>query len=579
MVKERAARRERLLDSIDRRKRLDTTRDEIKETKNTIREKYEVFMPAPANLMDTCNEIAEQESTLNDKRREYKKTEEMLQQEEQSLREVEEQAKAWKDTVATREEIDAIEEIARHRKVLETKKVEERRHASKKRALTRTGIGAVVAIVIGAGIGIAGFTIGTLEYVLIAVGAGLFIAAVVGWGIVLKSLSAVSATVRYIRNEIDNGEKNLEQQKDSLSSDALDMLKRVAAEETSVEEIKKTFSERMQQQQAIDRKKDAIAREKKRAEELEQEISRREEAFNNLKEKVAAYIIDDDIDTTRKRYQQFLALKNKVEILEKQLQAGESYEAIKEKEQQHELDYRTIDAELREFLSDNPALARLRDNMVEQPVETARRHDGKKETLRSHITNLESLNEQEREIRYRLEHMARQGEEYSVETLTEMLDEQKDYLKRLEHRAEAIAIAAHTLSDAIARFEDQYADTVMDSASKAFFRITGGKYRKVEREGTGISVLNTGGISVSPDVLSRGAADQLYLCVRLSLARALSPRITLPIILDDPFVHYDSERLDAVKEVFDRIADTWQIIIFTCHPERYRGWGNVIHEF
>ena len=56
--------------------------------------------------------------------------------------------------------------------------------------------------------------------------------------------------------------------------------------------------------------------------------------------------------------------------------------------------------------------------------------------------------------------------------------------------------------------------------------------------------------------------DQLYLALRLAVARELTPQA--PLILDDALVRFDDARLAAALGILRREAETKQVILFTC---------------
>jgi len=74
--------------------------------------------------------------------------------------------------------------------------------------------------------------------------------------------------------------------------------------------------------------------------------------------------------------------------------------------------------------------------------------------------------------------------------------------------------------------------------------------------------------------LSFGAREQMGLISRLAYADLLQEagRPTL-IILDDTLVHSDAERLDAMKRILFDAATRHQILLLTCHPEKWRDLG------
>lgn len=87
--------------------------------------------------------------------------------------------------------------------------------------------------------------------------------------------------------------------------------------------------------------------------------------------------------------------------------------------------------------------------------------------------------------------------------------------------------------------------------------------------------LNRGGTDTGGfDELSFGAREQMGLLSRLAYADLLreSGRPTL-IILDDALVHSDDHRLQQMKRVLFDAATRHQVLLFSCHPEKWRDLG------
>jgi len=74
--------------------------------------------------------------------------------------------------------------------------------------------------------------------------------------------------------------------------------------------------------------------------------------------------------------------------------------------------------------------------------------------------------------------------------------------------------------------------------------------------------------------LSFGAREQMGLISRLAYADLLqeADRPTL-ILLDDTLVHSDQNRLDDMKRILFDAATRHQILLFTCHPEKWQDLG------
>ncbi len=78
------------------------------------------------------------------------------------------------------------------------------------------------------------------------------------------------------------------------------------------------------------------------------------------------------------------------------------------------------------------------------------------------------------------------------------------------------------------------------------------------------------------DQLSQGAKEQLLLCLRLSVAQELAADEPQVLILDDVLVNTDPARQERVLDVLAAEAVRLQILILTCHADRYRGVGEAV---
>jgi len=58
------------------------------------------------------------------------------------------------------------------------------------------------------------------------------------------------------------------------------------------------------------------------------------------------------------------------------------------------------------------------------------------------------------------------------------------------------------------------------------------------------------------------------LCRRMAMVDAMYGKEKPFLILDDPFVNLDESRLEGAKEFLNRLAETYQIIYFSCHESR-----------
>jgi len=70
------------------------------------------------------------------------------------------------------------------------------------------------------------------------------------------------------------------------------------------------------------------------------------------------------------------------------------------------------------------------------------------------------------------------------------------------------------------------------------------------------------------DMYSRGYQTIISLCMRLALIDCLYPNEKPFVILDDPFVNFDDEKLEICKSLIEDISNQYQIVYFTCHDSR-----------
>jgi len=133
-----------------------------------------------------------------------------------------------------------------------------------------------------------------------------------------------------------------------------------------------------------------------------------------------------------------------------------------------------------------------------------------------------------------------------------------------------LQLAKAVLAESLDEFRRQRQPAVLTHASELFASITDGQYVHVEGNPVedSLVVLDVHENVKSADRLSTGTAEQLYLCLRLGLARDYASRTeSLPFVMDDVLVNFDPERARRVADVLLQVARTAQILLLTCRPE------------
>ena len=133
-----------------------------------------------------------------------------------------------------------------------------------------------------------------------------------------------------------------------------------------------------------------------------------------------------------------------------------------------------------------------------------------------------------------------------------------------------LTIAEELLLRTRIKFEEERQPGVIQHAQKFFATITDQRYDRLYSpigEQT-LTAIERTGMSKQPAELSRGTREQLYLSLRFGLIREFGERTErLPVVVDEVLVNFDPDRAQRAARAFAELAQTNQVLIFTCHPE------------
>ena len=152
----------------------------------------------------------------------------------------------------------------------------------------------------------------------------------------------------------------------------------------------------------------------------------------------------------------------------------------------------------------------------------------------------------------------------SQEQLRQELESVETRIRNLELTYHALELGIETLDKARSQLQRRFAPRLTQQAQELFARLTVGRYERL----TLAEDLSIHAGAQQEDTLrshlwrSEGTVDQLYLALRLAVARELTP--TAPLILDDALIRFDDTRLQAAMEILREEAQNRQVIIFTC---------------
>ena len=150
------------------------------------------------------------------------------------------------------------------------------------------------------------------------------------------------------------------------------------------------------------------------------------------------------------------------------------------------------------------------------------------------------------------------------ETMQQELAQLNKRIEKLEQTYAALDYAQEALANATEQLQRRFAPRITLQAKELFSQLTGGRYNQLQldedltmRTGTeGEAILRTA------QWRSDGTVDQLYLALRLAVAKELTPQA--PLVLDDALVRFDDIRLKSAISILLQEANNRQILLFTC---------------
>ena len=152
----------------------------------------------------------------------------------------------------------------------------------------------------------------------------------------------------------------------------------------------------------------------------------------------------------------------------------------------------------------------------------------------------------------------------SREALEGQLRQVRQRIGTLEDTHAALTIAQETLMEARAELQRRFAPRITRKAQAYLSRMTDGRYHSLTMSEDFSLRAGAGDEDTLHDAIWRsdGTVDQLYLALRLAVARELTPEA--PLVLDDALVRFDDARMAEAVAILREMAKEKQILLFTC---------------
>lgn len=128
----------------------------------------------------------------------------------------------------------------------------------------------------------------------------------------------------------------------------------------------------------------------------------------------------------------------------------------------------------------------------------------------------------------------------------------------------AISTAIINMMDSL---KEERFPAVLEQAVMYFRHLTGGRYTSLVINEESLFEAETKDGKRFPIMsLSQATKEQAYISLRFALAHTIQRMAPFPIIMDDPFVHFDEQRLQYMVQLLQQLTST-QFLYFTCHAQ------------
>ena len=150
--------------------------------------------------------------------------------------------------------------------------------------------------------------------------------------------------------------------------------------------------------------------------------------------------------------------------------------------------------------------------------------------------------------------------ENNIEELSQKIEEMKENCNILEKT-----------KDLLETSKKQFSSHYLDKMKKSFIKnlkLIDGKELDVNLDVNLNVQINEQGSNKEINYFSTGYKDLIYICMRLSLIDSLFENEKPFIILDDPFINLDEEKIKNAMQLINNLSTDYQIIYFSCHKSR-----------
>ncbi|WP_018659411.1 ATP-binding protein [Allofustis seminis] len=127
----------------------------------------------------------------------------------------------------------------------------------------------------------------------------------------------------------------------------------------------------------------------------------------------------------------------------------------------------------------------------------------------------------------------------------------------------SIQMSRYILEETLAQNMNVSFLNMQENINKYFKFLTDNYYVQVKWTTEGLQVMDHSNRVYSIERLSRGTYEQLYVAIRLAFIDEVGDRFEFPLLIDDAFVNFDSQRRHRMYELLMQYSQHHQVIYFT----------------
>ena len=188
-----------------------------------------------------------------------------------------------------------------------------------------------------------------------------------------------------------------------------------------------------------------------------------------------------------------------------------------------------------------------------------------KNSINQYNIQIDKLVDEKNQIKNQIEFLENKIDEYDyLESDIEVLKEEID---SYTEKYETLKSTEQLLKKAKESFSSSYLQDMIQGFNK-YLDIIDNKNMNTNVDIKLDVKVDVNGAQKEIKYFSAGYKDLIYICMRFSLINALFKEESPFVVLDDPLVNLDEEKIKKALEVINKFAEKYQIIYFVCNESR-----------